>query len=330
MRVGRVRFSPAGFLLVAVMCGVVSTGCVTTPPVRPVESPAPSEALVPETIRVRTAGTIVTLSLEDYVLGTALAEVSPVADRPEVVARIFEVQAVIARTYAVSQVGKHRLEGFDVCDTTHCQLYEPSRIATSRFTPAARRAVASTRGQILVFSRRPTQALFHADCGGHTAAAEVVWGGRPVPYLPGGQDDVAGVPHRAWRFNATLDQLHAALSRHPDTTTGKRLNSLRVTARDASGRAATVELRGDSTRFVRGEVLRSVINQTFGPRALLRTRFEVKASTGNLAFVGTGFGHGVGLCQVGAAARARRGDSLDGILDAYLPGATLEPVVPAG
>jgi stage II sporulation protein D len=260
----------------------------------------------------------------------SLAEVSPVADRPDVVARIFEIQAVIARTYAVSQIGKHRVEGFDVCDTTHCQLYEPSRITTSRFTPAARRAIANTRGQMLVFSRRPTQALFHADCGGHTAAAEVVWGGRPVPYLPGGRDDIDGAPHRAWTFSATLDRLQSALSRHPDTATGKRLDGLRVTERDASGRAATVELRGDTTRLVRGEVLRAVINQVFGSRAILSTRFEVTATAGALSFEGTGFGHGVGLCQVGAAARARRGDSLGAILQAYFPGATLAPALPRG
>ncbi len=106
------------------------------------------------------------MPIDDYVLASVLAEVSPVEEPDAVVARIFEVQAIVARTYAVSQIGRHRAEGFDLCDTTHCQLYDPARVATSRFAAAARAAIARTRGHILVYGAHAADALFHADCGG--------------------------------------------------------------------------------------------------------------------------------------------------------------------
>src|SRR5262245_3074570 len=103
----------------------------------------------PSTLRVRSGNRIVTVSLEEYVLGSALSEVSPVGEAPATVASVFELQAILARTWAVAHLGRHRDAGFDLCDTTHCQIYEPGRIATSRFTEAARQAVTRTSGIIL-------------------------------------------------------------------------------------------------------------------------------------------------------------------------------------
>lgn len=310
-------------LILSVLLGSVLAGCVTSRPAPPTELPAATTLTLPGTIRVRTGGRIVTIPFEDYVLGTALSEVSPVNESPETVATIFQLQVVIARTYAASQLGKHRKEGFDLCDSTHCQIYEPARIGTSRFTPAARQAISLTRGQVLAFSLRPTQALFHADCGGHTAAAQVIWGGRAVPYLPGTRDDVPETAHRTWNFETSAEQLRTALNRDPLTAVGARLDELRVVSRDPSGRASMVEVRGDRTHQVRGEQLRAILNATFGARALMSARFSVAHGRESYRFDGTGFGHGVGLCQVGAAARARRGETLEGILAAYFPGARL-------
>ena len=96
-----------------------------------------------------------------------------------------------------------------------------------------------------------------------------------------------------------------------------------MVSRDASGRAAGLAVRGERSYTVRGDVLRAVINRTLGDRALLSTRFSVTRDKAGWIFEGTGFGHGVGLCQRGAAARARRGDAVADILQAYFPGARL-------
>ena len=95
-----------------------------------------------------------------------LSEVTPVGADPAAVARIFEVQTVLARTYAVAHLGRHQKDGFDLCDTTHCQLYQPARIKTSRFAEAARHAVERTRGVVLMFSRgRPRRSTTPTAAG---------------------------------------------------------------------------------------------------------------------------------------------------------------------
>ena len=81
---------------------------------------APAAALtLPETVRVRTAGNIVSVALDDYVLGSILAEVAPINESPATVAKIFDVQAILARTYVASHLSKHGREGFDVSAETN-------------------------------------------------------------------------------------------------------------------------------------------------------------------------------------------------------------------
>jgi stage II sporulation protein D len=311
--------------ILAVVAAAAISACVAkarvplAPPAAPASSPAPSIAL-PDHLRIRVAGRIESVALDDYVLATVLSEVSPVGETDTAVATIFEVQAIVSRTYAVAESGRHRAEGFDLCDTTHCQLYEPARIRTSRFAAAARAAVERTRGRVLVFGSRVAEAVFHSDCGGQTAAADAVWGGQPVPYLRTIVDQLAPDTHRTWEVSATADQLKAALNADPRTEVGRRLDTIEVITRDTSGRAASIGLRGELTSLVRGDLLRAVVNPAIGGGGLLSTRFDIRRNGKTYVFTGTGFGHGVGLCQRGAIARARRGDSASDILKFYFPG----------
>jgi stage II sporulation protein D (peptidoglycan lytic transglycosylase) len=282
--------------------------------------PAPAVVDLPRAIRVQTAGRVVSVPLEEYVLGSALAEVSPVGEPPATTERIFEVQAVLARTYAISHLGRHAEEGFDLCDGTHCQLYQPARIGTSRFAETAKAAVRLTEGEVLLYHGQPAEALFHADCGGHTASAGDVWGGTPVPYLVGMPDEVPAGTHRTWSLDVTSARLRAALNADARSRVGERLTGVRVAARDQGGRATVVEVTGTRTVTLRGEQFRSIVSAAFGARSLQSTRFVVRRSGAAYHFDGTGYGHGVGLCQVGAAARARRGESIEEILSAYFPG----------
>jgi stage II sporulation protein D len=287
------------------------------------EMPLPAPFSGPGSVKVRTAGRVRTVPLEEYVLGSALSEHTPLEADPATVARIFDVQSVLARTYAIGHLGRHRQEGFDLCDGTHCQLYQPGRIKTSRFADAARRAVDRTRGVVLTFARQPADALYHADCGGHTASADDVWGNRHVPYLSGSSDGVPAAEHRTWRFEAPEQQIRAALNADARSAVGRRLIAITVAARDGSGRAARLQVSGDRASLLRGEDLRAILNRAFGPRAIMSTRFELQRRGSMYHFSGTGFGHGVGLCQAGAAARAARGAALGDILSAYFPGVAL-------
>ena len=81
---------------------------------------------------------------------------------------------------------------------------------------------------------------------------------------------------------------------------------------------------GESARLVRGEELRAVLTAAFGARTIRSTRFAVDRKGETLVFTGSGFGHGVGLCQTGAIVRARAGSTVEEILDHYYPGTWLE------
>ncbi len=275
---------------------------------------------VPSQVQVRIGARVTPVPLETYVLGAALSEVVPIGERPAVAARVYEVQAILARTYVAAHLNRHRREGFDVCDTTHCQLYEPGRIQTSSYAAIARTAVTRTAGRIVTFNRRPAEVLFHADCGGHTVTPAQAWGGTNHPYLPAQADTVPGLAHRAWQFSATSADWATLLGRDPRTAVGDTISQFRVTRTAAGGRVTEVLITGAGERRVSGEVLRAVVVATRGARAVLSSQFTVTRTPDGFRLDGSGFGHGVGLCQVGALARARRGDSLDAILGFYFPG----------
>lgn len=298
--------------------GLMMTAC--GPPPR---TPGASGVRMPSQVLVRSKGRVAAVPLEDYVLGTVVAEVNPSTESPAVAARIYEVQAVIARTYAVAELGRHRAEGFDLCDTTHCQVYDPDRARTMPMAGAARAAVAATAGRVLTFHGHIAETFFHADCGGETAAADDVWGGEAVPYLIAAPDDIAPAKHRSWTSAITSVNLLRALDADASTNVGRRLDGITIRRRDASGRAATLEIRGETTRVVDGDDFRAIVNRTLGDQTIDSTRFSLTATASRFTFSGTGFGHGVGLCQLGAAARARRGETVEGILGHYFPGTAL-------
>lgn len=315
--------SAAAISLWALLLG----GC--TGAARPRVTPAPSQAPATGTIvHVRTLvdgqRQIVALPIEEYVLAAALSEVAPSSGDPDAMRRMYAVQAIVARTYVMANIGRHAAESFDVCDTTHCQLVDLQRPRTSRWAPIARESVQRTRGVVVRHGGRPALTLFHADCGGHRSAAPDVWGGTAGPYLRGGADPLPdGKRHGTWRFAIDVQRLRQALNASPRTNVGARLDSIEIQRRDQAGRAMLVGLNGAKAPLVRGEDLREAMSRAFGPRALRSVLFDVRREQGTFIFEGRGFGHGVGLCQAGAMARAAAGEAPERILAFYFPGATL-------
>jgi stage II sporulation protein D (peptidoglycan lytic transglycosylase) len=291
------------------------------------ELPAGTPA-VPPFVRVgmTQGGRIVARSvpLEEYVQAAILSEFDPAAGDADTIERMLEVQAVVARTYVIAHLGRHTRDGYDVCDTTHCQLFQPARLQTSRWAGQAAEAVRSTRSEVLWFDGAPALTVFHSDCGGRTSSAADVWGGTVRPYLVSRADDgPASDAHASWRYDVSSGALRNALNADPRTRVGARLDGLQVLDRDAAGRAEQVAIHGAEPRIVRGEALREVLTAAFGPRSIRSTWFEVQNGHAQTAFEGRGFGHGVGLCQAGALARVRSGATVASVLQRYFPGTSL-------
>ena len=261
------------------------------------------------------------LPLEDYVAGCVDAELGRVdLDRPAA-ARMRRIQAILCRTYAVANLGRHASEGFDLCATDHCQMFRQLP-ADSLSAQSARQGAVDTAGVIIVSAGRPINALFHSSCGGRTSPAEAVWGGRSEPYLVSRIDPPC--QHAAgWRLAVDRERLRLALRGDQRTDPGSRLDEVKIGNRDEAGRAVTVVLSGTAVRNVRGDTFRAVVTGALGAATLRSTLFAVRNDGSTFVFEGRGSGHGVGLCQAGAIARARAGQSEEAILSFYYPGTQL-------
>ena len=301
------------------------TRCATTPLPTPQPPGPPSVA---QTMRVDVADgdthRILTIPLSDYVRGSVPAEM-PLSERDTAVAdRLARLQAILARTYALANRGRHAAEGFDLCSTTHCQVYrspDQQPAAVARLVAAA---VGQTSGLIISDGSGPIQALFHADCGGHTSSATAVWGGPAPAYLAGVRDRLCvTTPRDKWRLAIDRNHLRRILNLASDTAVGRRLDQVAVISHDPAGRATQVSVTGETRHVIRGERLRAIITGQLGARTFRSARFSVEQQDDRILFSGLGFGHGVGLCQTGAIVRARRGDSVATILAHYYPGTSL-------
>lgn len=256
-----------------------------------------------------------------------------------------KAQAVAARTYALVQHGKHG--DFDLCDRTHCQMY----VGMVRSNPRALQAVRSTRHQVLWYGGKLVYAFYSADCGGRsTRVEEVPLKDKPaegLPYLTlvkdapeGGSDYCATSPYHAWTRRYTRRQLQDKLNSEEETYVGT-LREVRFLDYDPSGRVRTVLLRGvdgpapgtqvASTGSVATPVEKKVSGWIFrrsvGPVSLASTLMTLdQPDADTFRFRGSGFGHGLGLCQIGANGMARRGAGYRDILAHYYPGTKVAPL----
>jgi stage II sporulation protein D len=250
-----------------------------------------------------------------------------------------KAQAVAARTYTLSYVGRRAAEGFDLFDSVEDQVYGGT-VDESAFTD---RAVLETAGIVALHDGAYIRANYHSTCGGATVNVEDVWPDPPFPWLrqveDGRVDDAwcKSSRHFRWVERWTGAQVLANLTKYGPEQSGiapprggwKELRDVRVASRTPSGRvrelvfvteAGTIVVFADRTRWVLrrnaadgGGILRSSLFKV-GVRKDRRGRVtEVVASGG-------GNGHGAGMCQVGALAQARAGRTYGQILRAYYTG----------
>ena len=265
----------------------------------------------PATITARNGVLVisVTLPVESYVERVVASESGP-ADSPE----SLKALAIVVRSFALHE--QHGHLDYDLCDSTHCQLLHWGTNSSAR--SAAHIATLSTAGETLWFHGQRALAYFNKDCGGRTASPTEIWPrARAVGYLPSRPDRycTAGAS-REWASQITRADLSAALAARGIARPGWQ--HLTVVRRGESGRAVTLRL--DATE-VSAEDFRLAVGQSLGWNQLPSTWFEVNQQGDRFYFHGRGWGHGVGLCQKGAAAMASQNHSSAEILAQYFPGA---------
>lgn len=250
------------------------------------------------------------IPLEDYVT-QVLPEEMP-RDFP---LEALKAQAVLIRTRALQKHFEHRREAYDICDSTHCQVWK----GVKPFDAKIQAATQQTRGKILAYRNQIIQVLYHSSCGGYTAANHQVFGGKPLPYLQGVSDEnfCANSPQSTWNSRLNWKQLQTALEEN-------RLSGITLSNKDAHGRILDLRLVNGSHAVISAQELMLRLGRLYGWDTLKSNRFDLSFEKDTLVFSGHGLGHGVGLCQWGARGRAQQGASFEQILKAYFPGTHLQ------
>lgn len=257
---------------------------------------------------------LASVPLEDYV-AAALEGESAVFHQTE----SLKAMAVAIRTYAVHFRGRHQSEGFDLCDSTHCQA-----LNFTGTTAAVRVAVDATHGELLWYKAEPAATYYHQDCGGTLAAGNEVWPDLQAPYLKSHNDPycLRATP-LVWRAEFSRADLDQALLAQGFTLPA-HWTKLNISRRTPSGRALKLTFTGsEPTTAVSASSLRFAIGRSFGWNRVRSDFYELEINGDQIIFHGRGAGHGVGLCQTGAEQMAREGSSYRQILDFYYPGTAL-------
>lgn len=188
------------------------------------------------------------LPLEDYLRGVLPKEVSaswPLA--------ALKAQAISARTYTYASLNKHLQEGFNLCATTHCQVYG----GAEGETPATDRAVVDTYNQVMVYEGQIIAALYHSSSGGFTEDAKNIWG-MSFPYLKPVEDWDQNSPFFDWSCNFDWQQVRGMVERvYPELG---RVYRIEPAEYGEQGQLLQVRLKGDlDTITITGESLRFLL-----------------------------------------------------------------------
>lgn len=279
------------------------------------------------------------LPMEEYLRGVVPLEIG--SDRTGREEAAVAAQAVAARSYAYTRLESSR--PYDMLATVADQMYGGMDAERG----VADDAIEATRGMVLRYNGKVVNAPYHANSGGITAAASEVWRSADEPYLVPVSDRIPGTdrfycedsPKFSWTRTLDRAALSAMLDRYLPQYGGAppggvgHVRSISEIGRTPSGRVAGLSFATDRGRFtVRGNDIRFVLRSAAG-ELLPSTLFSLETATDDNGRVmavtihGTGNGHGVGMDQWGAIARARAGQSYVTILQTYYPGTNVGPVI---
>ena len=274
--------------------------------------------------------------IERYLNGVVPYEIG--ASSPEAA---LAAQAVLARTWAVANSHRFKVDGYNLCSDTQCQVYKDPSKANQKI----KKAIKKTAGKILTWNKKPINTVYHATNGGVMASVDEAWSINQVPYLRMRLDgpkrwtrkvdlplsnekylksflfsksEAFGSDHPLFRWERTLDssQIYKQLYQAKKVSSTFYPNKIKVVRRGTSGRVTLLEIEGrtGSEISLKLDGIRRVLRQ------LPSTLFVVKEiKEGKWLFSGGGFGHGAGMSQSGAIELAKNGWTTKQILSHYYP-----------
>ncbi|MEA3306246.1 MAG: SpoIID/LytB domain-containing protein [Elusimicrobiota bacterium] len=303
-------------------------------------------------IRRRGIGIVNIIDMEIYLLGVVPSEV--LSWWPY---ETLKTQAIIARTQVLirkARGGKHKKWGYHLCDSQHCQVYKGVNIERN----STNNAVVDTQGRILTYRGRPAQTFYHSNCGGHIQASKEVSGWGNIGYLKTHQDlpkEQQKTINSPWDFHQWIMSNPPSYCNTPGITSSAHFRWIRIIKhkdlnhrinqrynigtlkkifplkRSHSGNVNGLRVVGSKKTIdiTREHLIRNVMG--FG--SVKSTLFFMETNRfkdgriRNYWIYGGGWGHGIGLCQSGAAGMAAKyKKTAREILEFYFPGTKLSKI----
>ena len=238
------------------------------------------------------------IELDNYIAGVVQAESGKRSYQ-----EFYKVQAILARTFALSHIQKHATEGFSLCDHTHCQVYFGKSMEFEIL-----KAVLETKNSVVVDDNlNLIEAAFHSNSGGETANSEDVWGSK-LSYLRSVKDSFSvRMPNAKWeRKMAKEDWLSYLKLKH------------NYPIQDSSALLLAITFKQDSRKqYLEANNIKVPLKNVRTDLQLKSTFFTIIPVGDSLIFKGRGFGHGVGMCQEGAMRMAKLGYKHQEVINFY-------------
>ncbi|MGA7934319.1 MAG: SpoIID/LytB domain-containing protein [Kovacikia sp.] len=290
--------------------------------------------------------------IETYLRGVVPHEIGTFAAQS-----VLEVQAILARTYALRNLRRFSIDDYELCADTQCQVY----YGLTGADPTTDRAIAATKGLVLTYQNELVDAVYSSSTGGVTAPFNDVWYGPERPYLRAIVDSVGmswdlsrksladeknfrsfisqkkGFNEEKeemfrWRFQSRLEDLNRELrvylvSQKSSLANFKTIQQMQVTRRSLAGRVLELTITTDRGLVkLQKDDVRKVFEEPDSTLFYLESIYDQTRSLKGYTFVGGGLGHGVGLSQTGSYHLGKLGWASDQILRFYYPGTQLQPI----
>lgn len=297
------------------------------------------------------------LPLENYLVSVISSEMKSTCSL-----EFLKASAVISRSWLLAQLRQKKDETpscirtdqelirwwdredhdlFDVCADDHCQRYQG---ITQASNPNARQAVSETRGQVLMGDGEICDARFSKCCGGQTNEFQYCWQNIRKSYLTTVTDPFCNTSDKEvlsqvlndydletnnfyrWEVRFNQQQLRQLIERNLDMKFGDILR-LEPLDKGPAGHISRLRIVGSERTYIMGKEL--MIRKTLSTSHLLSSAFTVSLEDlqngipQTIILHGKGWGHGVGMCQIGAAVMGHQGYSYQDILSRYYPGAEI-------
>ncbi len=238
------------------------------------------------------------VELEEYTASVVESEISNLEHE-----QMLKVQAILTRTFTLGNLDRHTVDGFSLCDRVHCQVYNGRK----RYNVAVHQAVRATHDKVVVGpDKKILLAAYHSNCGGQTAPSGDAWSQQVSTLVVVVDTFCSNSPHARWRKSISLSRWESYLRSKGVDCSEESLPCAHLFI-DSLNRSCCVRA-GELT--IPAKVIRRDLD-------FKSAYFTISIENDSVVFNGKGYGHGVGLCQEGAAAMAQAGYSVEEIIRYY-------------